>query len=115
MKIGLDLAEWGVEDTSMTSLKFEHLRSKWPQLTELGGMAEQYVHSDPSSAVAKMRIFTEQMLIGLYRQLGFSFAPKPKLIDLLEGDEFQAHARARRRNGVKQNRALRRGKPEWLS
>lgn len=76
----------------MTSLNFEHLRSKWPQLTELGGMAEQYVHSDPSSAVAKMRIFTEQMLIGLYRQLGFSFAPKPKLIDLLEGDEFQAHA-----------------------
>src|SRR5450755_2366755 len=76
----------------MTSLNFEHLRSKWPQLAELGGLAEQDLHSDPSSAVAKMRIFTEQMLVGLYRQLGFSFAPKPKLIDLLEGDEFQAHA-----------------------
>lgn len=76
----------------MTSLNFEHLRSKWPQLAELGGLAEQYLNSDPSSAVAKMRIFTEQMLVGLYRQLGFSFAPKPKLIDLLEGDEFQAHA-----------------------
>lgn len=76
----------------MTSLNFEHLRSKWPQLAELGGLAEQYLNSDPSSAVAKMRIFTEQMLLGLYRQLGFSLAPKPKLIDLLEGDEFQAYA-----------------------
>jgi type I restriction enzyme R subunit len=66
--------------------------TKWPQLAELGGQAEQHLHSDPSSAVAKMRIFTEQMLVGLYRRLGFSFAPKPKLIDLLEGDEFQAHA-----------------------
>ena len=92
MKIGTDPAEWGLEDTRMTSLNFEPLRSKWPQLAELGGLAEQYLHSDPSSAVAKMRIFTEQMLVGLYRQLGFSFAPKPKLIDLLESDEFQAHA-----------------------
>ena len=34
-------------------------------------MAEQYLHADPQTAVAKMRIFTEQMLIGIYRRLGF--------------------------------------------
>jgi type I restriction enzyme, R subunit len=76
----------------MSSLNFEHLRSKWPQLAELGGMAEQFVHSDAQVAATKMRIFVEQMLAGLYRQLGFAHAPKPKLIDLLEGDEFKAHA-----------------------
>ena len=74
------------------SLNFEHLRSKWPQLSELGGMAEQYLHSDPQTSVAKMRLFAEQMMIGLYRRLGFDTSPKPKLIDLLEGAEFEAHA-----------------------
>jgi len=54
-------------------------------------MAEQFVHSDPQISVAKMRIFVEQMLVGLYRQLGFAFAPRPTLIDLLEGDEFKTH------------------------
>jgi type I restriction enzyme R subunit len=76
----------------MTSLNFEHLRSKWPQLAELGGMAEQFVHSDPEVSATKMRIFVEQMLAGIYRQLNFAIAPKPKLIDLLEGDEFKSHA-----------------------
>ena len=74
----------------MTSLNFEFLRSKWPHLAELGGMAEQFVQSDPQISTAKMRIFVEQMLVGLYRQLGFAFAPRPSLIDLLEGDEFKA-------------------------
>ena len=72
----------------MTPLNFEHFRSDWPQLTELGGMVEQYMRSDASSAVTKMRIFTEQMLITLYRQLGFRVTPKPKLIALFEGDKF---------------------------
>jgi type I restriction enzyme, R subunit len=76
----------------VTSLNFEYLRSTWPQLTELGGMAEQYLHADPQTAVAKMRIFTEQMLAGIYRRLGFEPGPKPKLIDLLESAEFQAYA-----------------------
>jgi type I restriction enzyme R subunit len=55
-------------------------------------MAEQYLHADPQTAVAKMRIFTERMLSGIYRRLGFDPGLKPKLIDLLEGAEFQAHA-----------------------
>jgi type I restriction enzyme R subunit len=32
------------------------------------------------------------MLTGIYRRLGFDPGPKPKLIDLLEGAEFEAHA-----------------------
>jgi hypothetical protein len=40
----------------VASLNFEHLRSTWPQLTELGGMAEQHLHTDPQTAVAKMRV-----------------------------------------------------------
>jgi type I restriction enzyme R subunit len=55
-------------------------------------MAEQYLHSDPQASVTKMRIFVEQMAVSLYRQLGFDFSPKPKLIDLLEGAEFQNFA-----------------------
>ena len=75
----------------MASLNFEFLRSKWPQLAELGGMAEQFAYSDPQISATKMRIFVEQMLVGMYRQLGFAVAPRPTLIDLLEGDEFKTH------------------------
>ena len=76
----------------MTSLNFEHLRTKWPQLSELGGMAEQYVHSDPQASVTKMRLFVEHMATGLYRQLGYQLPPKPKLVELIEGAEFQTYA-----------------------
>ena len=54
-------------------------------------MAEQFAYSDPQISATKMRIFVEQMLVGLYRHLGFAFAPRPTLIDLLEGDEFKSH------------------------
>jgi type I restriction enzyme, R subunit len=76
----------------VNSLNFEHLRLEWPQLSELGAMAELYLNSDPQTAVAKMRIFVEHMMTSLYRRLGFNSDPRPKLIDLLEGEEFQNYA-----------------------
>src|SRR5579862_613006 len=45
----------------MQSLNFEILRTHYPQLADLGGFAEQYVHSDPEAAVAKLRKFGEAL------------------------------------------------------
>lgn len=73
----------------MKSVNFEFLRDAWPQLAELGGFAEAYVHSDPQSALAKMRIFAEQMTLGLYKILKFNYPPRPDLLDLLNGSEFR--------------------------
>lgn len=72
----------------MKSTNFEYLRGTWPELAELGAFAEQYVHSDPQSAVAKMRIFVERMTLGLYKLLKFEYPPQSGLIELLQGSEF---------------------------
>ena len=45
----------------MNSINFELLRSKWPELAELGGFAESYVYNDPASALLKLRTFVENL------------------------------------------------------
>ena len=45
----------------MNSINFELLRSKWPELAELGGFAESYVYNDPASALLKLRTFAENL------------------------------------------------------
>lgn len=47
----------------MQSSNFEFLRSEWPELADLGSYADQYMHSDPSSACVKSRILAEQIAI----------------------------------------------------
>lgn len=46
----------------MKSVNFEFLRPTWKELALLGGFAEQYVGSDPSSAAVKLRAFCEQVV-----------------------------------------------------
>ena len=43
----------------MSSVNFEMLRSKWPELANLGAQAEQYVHTDPESSLVKLRNYLE--------------------------------------------------------
>jgi type I restriction enzyme, R subunit len=74
----------------MQSLNFEYLRPTWPQLAELGGLAEAHIYSDPAAAVNKMRSFVEQLMSGLYRELKLETPPQPRLVELLGGDEFRA-------------------------
>ena len=48
-------------ENRMQSLNFEVLRTQYPQLADLGAFAEQYVHSDPEAAVAKLRKYGEAL------------------------------------------------------
>jgi type I restriction enzyme R subunit len=43
----------------MNSRNFEILRPAWPELATLGGFAEAYAHTDPASALVKLRLFAE--------------------------------------------------------
>lgn len=53
----------------LQSLNFEILRKERPILADLGGFAEQYAHSDPSSALVKLRSFGEQITKSIYWEL----------------------------------------------
>ena len=73
----------------MQSVNFKFLRPKWPELAELGGFAEQYCWSDPSSAAVKLRSFCEQIVAFVYLRHGL---PKPfqaNLNDLIESASFR--------------------------
>ena len=68
----------------MKSLNFEFLRDAWPDLAALAGFAEQYAHSDPASALVKLRAFAERMTQGIYQGVGLVKPEQPNLIDLLK-------------------------------
>jgi len=72
----------------MKSQNFEFMREGTSELADLGGFAESYLHSDPASAVAKMRLFAEQIVERIYQTHQL---PKPylaKFIDLLNNAPF---------------------------
>ncbi len=73
----------------MKSINFEFLRLKWPELAGLGGFAEAYAHSDPSSALAKLRSFGEQMVLAVYHELRIPKLVRANLIDLLDDTTFR--------------------------
>ena len=52
----------------MQSTNFQHLENRWPQLYEHANSAEQYVHTDPHTAIIKLRCFAEQLVGILYRE-----------------------------------------------
>jgi len=53
----------------LQSLNFEFLHHRWPQLYEHANYAEQYVYTDPHTAIIKLRCFAEQLVGILYREL----------------------------------------------
>jgi len=75
---------------NMKSVNFEFLRGKHQELAALGGFAEQYAESDPSSALVKLRSYTEQMVLGIYQDLGLPRPIQADLIGLLNNDAFRA-------------------------
>lgn len=72
----------------MQSLNFEFLRSRWPDLAAMGGFAEQYAHTDPASALVKLRTYVESMVQGIYRELGIQLPAVSNLNDLLRAPVF---------------------------
>lgn len=46
----------------LRSLNFEPLRAVFPELATRGGHAGHYAHSDPESAMVKLRNFAERLV-----------------------------------------------------
>jgi type I restriction enzyme R subunit len=72
----------------MKSLNFEILRSRWPELADLGGFAEGYAHADPASALIKLRLFAENLTKDIYRDLRLPKPEQPTFVDLLKNAAF---------------------------
>ena len=74
----------------MISQNFDFLRLKWPELADLGGYAESYTHTDPKSAVFNLRLFAENLVKDIYRDLKLPKPVRATFIDLLEDATFQS-------------------------
>ena len=74
----------------MNSINFEMLRNNAPELADLGGFAEQYVHQDPSSCLVKLRAYIERMVTRIYAKMGLPRPYQPNLMDLLTNDAFRS-------------------------
>ena len=73
----------------MDSKNFEILRKQWPELATLGGFAEQYAHTDASSALIKLRTFSEQLVEGIYQTHNISLPYQHNLFNLLAEEPFK--------------------------
>ena len=73
----------------MNSINFEMLRDQSPELATLGGFAEQYVHTDPSSSLIKLRTLTEHIVEDIYHSHGISIPFQRNLFDLLQEETFK--------------------------
>lgn len=74
------------------SLNFEPLRAAYPELVNMGGYAEHYAHSDPESALVKLRNFAERLVDRLYLTLKLERVPQSSFVDLLHNANFKAIA-----------------------
>src|SRR5262245_39207306 len=78
------------EGGQMQSLNFDFLRKHWPELSDLGALAEQYAYPDPASALVKLRLFGEALVGSVYHRLRLPRLPQSQFIDLLNGPGFKA-------------------------
>jgi type I restriction enzyme R subunit len=73
----------------MKSQNFEFLRPKRPVLADLAGFAESYAHSDPASALIKLRGFVEQLVEALYQAYRLRPLLSDNLNDRMNTEEFR--------------------------
>lgn len=74
------------------SLNFEPLRAVYPELANMGGYAEHYAHTDPESALVKLRSFAERLVDRLYIKVNLERVPQSNFVDLLHNASFQTVA-----------------------
>ena len=73
----------------LRSLNFEPLRAVYPELANMGGYAEHYAHTDPESALVKLRNFAERLVDRVYDKLKLQRVPQSNLVDLLHNASFR--------------------------
>ncbi|MHC8405689.1 DEAD/DEAH box helicase family protein [Pseudomonas sp. TMB3-21] len=74
----------------MKSINFEHLRTNWPALSDLGGFAETYAYLDPQSSLVKLRCFVEKLVGFIYIDLRLPAEPNATFMDRLTNSSFTA-------------------------
>ena len=74
---------------ALKSLNFEPLRPAFPELANMAGYAEHYAHSDPESALVKLRNFAERLVDRVYDQLKLQRVPQSNFVDLLHNASFR--------------------------
>lgn len=79
-----------METVLMPMTNFEFMRPKWPELADLCGFAEVYVHTDPASAMIKLRTFVESIVQRIYEENNLPREYNSSLNDLMSGDAFLA-------------------------
>ncbi|TXH39051.1 MAG: DUF4145 domain-containing protein, partial [Burkholderiaceae bacterium] len=82
-----------IQMQDIQSLNFEPLRAVCPELANMGGYAEHYAHSDPESALVKLRSFAERLVDRVYGQLKLQKAPQSNFVDLLHNASFREVAK----------------------
>ena len=78
-----------VETRTMHSRNFEFLRSHHRELSDLGGFAEHYAHSDPASALVKLRLFGENLVADFLQHHKVPRLPQSTFLELLQIVEDQ--------------------------
>ena len=73
---------------SVESKNFKFLEEKLPELAILVDFAEQYLYSDPSSSLVKLRSFVERSVHVIYREIGLREQDNANLIDLMRDEQF---------------------------
>jgi type I restriction enzyme, R subunit len=73
----------------LSSQNFEFLRSHSSELADLGGLAERYVHSDPASALVKLRLLGELIASEFFHHYQIPRLQQPSFLELLRGMERQ--------------------------
>lgn len=73
----------------MHSRNFEFLRSHHRELADLGGFAEHYAHSDPASALVKLRLFSENLVADFLQHHQVPRLSQATLLELLQIMEDQ--------------------------
>lgn len=74
----------------MNSRNFEFLRKSHRELADLGGFAELYVHSDPTSCLVKLRTFAEYLVKALFAHHRLELTYQSNLNDLLADHSFKS-------------------------
>lgn len=73
----------------MKSQNFDFLRTHNRELADLGGFAEQYAHSDPASALVKLRTFGENLVADFFQHYKIPRLPRANFLELLQIMERQ--------------------------
>jgi type I restriction enzyme R subunit len=68
----------------MQSLNFEYLRARNEELAKLGAFAERYVHTDPASALVKLRQYGENLVADFFFEKKIHRYPQSTFVEMLD-------------------------------